>query len=59
MATEEEEEEFTCLATQEEQNNFVRLCGDGNLESVTRLLDEDPSLTEAKKSDYPCKLKKI
>ena len=59
MTTEEEEGGFSCLATQKEQDNFVKLCGQGDLESVTQLLAKGPSLTKAKKSDNPCKLKKI
>ena len=46
------------MATEEEEEDFVKLCGLGDLESVTQLLAKDPSLTEAKSSDYPCKLKK-
>ena len=49
MATKEEKGEFSCLATQEEQDNFVKLCGDGDLESVTRLLANYPSLIRARK----------
>ena len=56
MATKEEEGEFACLATQEEQDNFVKLCGDGDLESVTRLLDDDPSLIKAKEEEGLSKL---
>ena len=56
MGTEEEEEDLACLATQEDQDNFVKLCGDGDLESVTQLLVNDPSLIEAKGKEFPCKL---
>ena len=57
MATKEEEGEFACLATQKEQDNFVKLCGDGDIESVTQLLDNDPSLIKATEREWPRKLK--
>ena len=44
------------MASEEEQAHFVWLCGDGDLESVTQLLANDPSLIKAKKEGYPCKL---
>ena len=56
MATEEKEEVFYCLATEQEQDNFVKLCGEGDLESVTQLLANDPSLIQAKERDWPCKI---
>ena len=43
------------MATEEEQDNFLKLCGDGYLESVTQLLDEDSSLIKAR-GELPCKL---
>ena len=43
------------MDSEEEQDNFVKLCGDGDLESVTQLLANDLSLIEAK-GEYPCKL---
>ena len=54
--TDEEEEVFARLATQEEKDNFVELCGDGDLESVTQLLDEDPLLIQAENRYSPCKI---
>ena len=47
---------FLAMAPREEQNNFVKLCGQGDLESVTRLLDNDPSLIKATEIEWPCKL---
>ena len=44
------------MATEEEQDKFVKLCGQGDLESVTWLLDQDPSLIKATKWELPCKL---
>ena len=44
------------MATEEEQDNFVKLCGDGDLESVTQLLNQDPSLIKAPKRNRPSKL---
>ena len=48
MGAEEEEEDFTCLATQKEQNEFVKLCGYGKLKSVELLLANDHSLIKAR-----------
>ena len=44
------------LALRKEQDNFVKLCGQGDLESVTQLLANDPSLIKAKGEEKPCKL---
>ena len=35
---------------------FLRSCGDGDFESVTRLLANDPSLIKAEGVEYPSKL---
>ena len=43
------------MASQEGQDNFVKLCGQGDLESVTQLLAKDPSLIKAEKHDWPNK----
>ena len=59
MSTDEEEEDFAYLATEEEQDNFVRLCGAGDLESVTQLLADDPSLIKARRIDLPCNFKNL
>ena len=40
------------MATQEEQDKFVKLCGDGDLESVTQLLADNPSLILARDQDW-------
>ena len=49
--------------TAKEEQEFVRLCGDGDLESVTQLLANNPSLMKAgikkKFSDLKGKLYKI
>ena len=52
MATEGDQEDFACLASQEEQDKFVKLCGDGDLGSVTQLLADNPSLLKARESDW-------
>ena len=52
MVTEEEQEDF---GWSEEKKDFLRLCEDGDLESVTRLLVEDPSLIKARKPKWPNK----
>ena len=57
MATEEEQEELVRLVNEEEQDNFIKLCGDGDLESVTQLLANNPSLSQAKRQEFPSKLK--
>ena len=44
------------MAPRKEQDNFLKLCGDGDLESVTQLLDEDPTLIHVKERDFPCKI---
>ena len=44
------------MASKWEQDNFVKLCGQGDLESVKRLLDQDPSLIKATEFDRPRKL---
>ena len=53
MASKKDQENSDWLAFYEEQNNFVKLCGQGDLESVTQLLANDPSLIKATKK---CKL---
>ena len=45
------------MPTYGEQHNFVKLCGQGDLESVTQLLDNDPSLIKATEREWPRKLK--
>ena len=44
------------MAARKEQDNFVKLCGQGDLESVTQLLANDPSLIKAKGDKWPGKL---
>jgi hypothetical protein len=44
------------MATEEEQYNFVKLCGQGDLKSVTQLLANDPYLIKATESERPSKL---
>ena len=35
------------MAPQKEQDNFVKLCGDGDLESVEYLLEDNPNLVNS------------
>ena len=44
------------MVPRKEQDNFVKLCGQGDLESVTQLLANDPSLIKAREEEFPCKL---
>ena len=44
------------MTPKEEQiHKFVKLCGDGDLQSVMQLLDQDPSLIKAR-GEWTCKL---
>ena len=43
------------MASKEERDNFLKLCGQGDLESVTQQLAKDPSLIKAEKHDWPFK----
>ena len=39
------------MPTEEEQENFLSLCADGDLESIEELLAKDPLLIKSKDSD--------
>ena len=43
------------MASKEERDNFVKLCGYGDLESVKQLFANDPSLIQARGEETPCK----